>query len=91
VKPAVVSITAVHVEKFQAQENPFEFFFWDPDEMFEQFFNAPSSRATSPPPGRTSENRPASWIFTPPPTSKPASAGSWTGTATISVSRSKIP
>jgi serine protease Do len=41
VKPAVVSITAVHVEKFQAQENPFEFFFWDPDEMFEQFFNAP--------------------------------------------------
>lgn len=40
VKPAVVNITTIHIEKFQ--ESPFEFFFWDPDEMFEQFFNMPS-------------------------------------------------
>ncbi len=41
-KPAVVSITTVHVESYQAQ--PFEFFFGDPfEDFFHEFFQAPPS------------------------------------------------
>ncbi|OGR52098.1 MAG: hypothetical protein A3I11_09220 [Elusimicrobia bacterium RIFCSPLOWO2_02_FULL_39_32] len=39
VKPAVVNITTVHLEKFAV--NPYEFFFMDPQDLFEQFFNSP--------------------------------------------------
>ncbi len=43
VKPAVVNISTVHLEKIQ--NNPYEFYFMDPEEMFEQFFNIPPGQA----------------------------------------------
>lgn len=42
VKPAVVNISTVHLEKVQS--NPYEFFFMDPEDMFEQFFNMPQQQ-----------------------------------------------
>src|SRR3989344_4120854 len=43
VKPAVVNISTVHLEKYQA--NPYEFYFMEPEELFEQFFNSPHPQA----------------------------------------------
>lgn len=43
VKPAVVNITTVHLEKLPV--NPYEFFFMDPQDLFEQFFNSPHGQA----------------------------------------------
>lgn len=40
VKPAVVNISTVHLEKYVS--NPYEFFFMDPEDLFEHFFDAPS-------------------------------------------------
>lgn len=37
VKPAVVNISTIHLEKYQAV--PHEFYFMDPESLFEQFFN----------------------------------------------------
>ncbi|MBI2916337.1 MAG: Do family serine endopeptidase [Elusimicrobia bacterium] len=45
VKPAVVSISTIHLEKFAG--NPYEFFFMDPDDLFEHFFNSPHVRPPS--------------------------------------------
>jgi serine protease Do len=46
IKPAVVSITAVHVESYEAQ--PYQFYFGDPfEEFFPEFFGG-----QRPPPGR---------------------------------------
>ncbi len=39
VKPAVVNISTIHLEKYSS--NPYEFFFMNPDDLFDQFFNAP--------------------------------------------------
>ncbi len=41
VKPAVVNIAAVHIEKAQQQNDPHEFFFGDPNEFFYRFFGEP--------------------------------------------------
>ena len=60
VKPAVVSISTIHIEKYQAQENPFEFFFWNPDDMFQQFFNGPDQqprRQRKPPPPQSFQRK----------------------------------
>jgi len=40
VKPAVVNISTIHLEKYH--KNPYEFFFMNPEDLFEQFFNDPS-------------------------------------------------
>ncbi len=48
VKPAVVNISTIHLEKYSS--NPYEFFFMNPDDLFEQFFNVPPhSRKERPP------------------------------------------
>ena len=41
VKPAVVNISTVHLEKFQV--NPYEFFFMNPEDLFDQFFDRQGS------------------------------------------------
>ena len=43
VKPAVVNISVARIEKYQVLQSPFEFFFWDHDDFFEDFFNFPHS------------------------------------------------
>jgi serine protease Do len=37
IKPAVVNIATTHVEQYQS--NPYEFFFMNPEDLFEQFFD----------------------------------------------------
>ncbi|MCB4757515.1 MAG: Do family serine endopeptidase [Elusimicrobia bacterium] len=50
IKPAVVNITSTIVEKVPMQENPFEFFFWDHDDPFNDFFNMPNHHNRRPTP-----------------------------------------
>ncbi|OGR83673.1 MAG: hypothetical protein A2901_09115 [Elusimicrobia bacterium RIFCSPLOWO2_01_FULL_54_10] len=49
VKPAVVNIATTHLEQYQA--NPYEFFFMNPEDLFDQFFDfqgAPRQRQQQP-------------------------------------------
>src|SRR3989338_3900298 len=42
VKPAVVNISTVHLEQYQT--NPYEFFFMNPEDLFDQFFDFQGDR-----------------------------------------------
>ncbi len=50
VKPAVVNISTVHLEQYQS--NPYEFFFMNPEDLFDQFFDfqgSPRQKRSAPP------------------------------------------
>ena len=42
VKPSVGNISTVHLEQYQA--NPYEFFFMNPEDLFDQFFDFQGER-----------------------------------------------
>ena len=43
VKPSVVNISTIHLEQYQA--NPYEFFFMNPEDLFDQFFDFQGERS----------------------------------------------